>query len=82
MMVTTTVIKWRLNEVMAAKRIKNRELAEAIGIHENSVYRLRKEDKMPRLNHDTLNNICSYLNVQPGELLEWIPDTPVADVNN
>jgi putative transcriptional regulator len=48
-------------------------LAEFIGIHENSVYRLRKEDKMPRLNHDTLDKICEFLNCQPGDLLERVP---------
>ncbi len=70
----TTVIVWKLNEVMAQKRVRNCDLAAAVGLHENSVYRLRKEDKMPRLSHDTLNSLCSYLNVQPGDLLEWKPD--------
>jgi len=56
---TATVIRWKLNELLSKQRKTSRELAEAIGVHENSVYRLRKEDTMPRLSHDTLNGICA-----------------------
>ena len=68
------VIRWKLNEVMARKRVRNKDLAQALGITENSVYRLRKTDEMPRLAPERLNGICSVLNCQPGDLLEWIPD--------
>lgn len=74
---TATVIRWKLNELLSKQRKSSRELAEAIGIHENSVYRLRKEDTMPRLSHDTLNGICVFLECQPGDLLEWVPDQNV-----
>lgn len=66
-----TVIRWKLNELMAKKRVTSRDMAHSIGIHENSVYRLRKEDKMPRLNHDTLDGICKALECQPGDLLVY-----------
>lgn len=68
------VIRWKLNELMARKRIRNKDLAEALGITENSVYRLRKIDEMPRLAPERLNGICAVLKCQPGELLEWVPD--------
>jgi putative transcriptional regulator len=68
------VIRWKLNEVMARKRVRNKDLAEALGITENSVYRLRKVDQMPRLTPERLNGICKALNCQPGELLEYEPD--------
>lgn len=68
------VIRWKLNEVMARKRVRNKDLAEALGITENSVYRLRKVDEMPRLAPERLNGICRVLNCQPGELLEYVPD--------
>ncbi|MBD2357028.1 helix-turn-helix transcriptional regulator [Tolypothrix sp. FACHB-123] len=67
------VIRWKLNEVMARKRVRNKDLAEALGITENSVYRLRKVDEMPRLTPERLNGICQALNCQPGELLEYVP---------
>jgi putative transcriptional regulator len=69
------VIRWKLNEVMAKKRIRNKDLAEALDITENSVYRLRKTDEMPRLTPERLNGICEVLNCQPGDLLEWVADT-------
>lgn len=42
-------IRWKLNEVMARRRVRNKDLANALDITENSVYRLRKADDMPRL---------------------------------
>ncbi len=69
-----SVIHWKLNEIMARKRIRNKDLAEALGITENSVYRLRRTDQMPRLTPERLNGICTFLECQPGELLEWTLD--------
>lgn len=71
------VIKWKLNELLSQQRKTSRDLAEYLEIHENSVYRLRKEDKMPRLNHDTLEGICNFLGCQPGDLLELVPDQKI-----
>ncbi|MDJ0536603.1 MAG: helix-turn-helix transcriptional regulator [Xenococcaceae cyanobacterium MO_207.B15] len=69
-----SVINWKLNELMAKKRIRNKDLATALGITENSVYRLRRTDQMPRLTPERLNGICTFLECQPGELLEWTKD--------
>lgn len=71
---TVDVIRWKLNEVMARQRIRNKDLAEALGITENSAYRLRKADEMPRLTPERLNGICNMLRCQPGDLLEWVSD--------
>lgn len=68
------VIRWKLNELMARKRIRNKDLAFALGITENSVYRLRRIDEMPRLAPERLNGICAALECQPGELMEWVSD--------
>lgn len=70
----TNVIRWKLNEVMAKRRVRNKDLAEALDITENSVYRLRKTDEMPRLTPERLDGICAVLQCQPGDLLEWVPD--------
>lgn len=69
------VIRWKLNELMARNRIRNKDLAEALGITENSIYRLRRIDEMPRLSPERLNGLCEALSCQPGELLEWVPDS-------
>lgn len=70
----TNVIRWKLNEVMARKRIRNKDLAKGLGITETSVYRLRKTDEMPRLSPERLNGLCAAIRCQPGDLLEWVPD--------
>jgi len=71
------VIYWKLNEIMAKKRVRNKDLAKAIGVTENSVYRLRRTDEMPRLTAKRLNGICTFLQCQPGDLLKWTTDEPV-----
>lgn len=70
------VIRWKLNEVMAVKRVRNKELAEGVGVTETTVYRLRKVDEMPRLTPERLNSICQFLKCQPGDLLVYEPDLP------
>jgi putative transcriptional regulator len=65
------VIRWKLNEVMSQQRLRNKDLAEALGITENSAYRLRKSEEMPRLTPQRLEGICQLLQCQPGDLLEW-----------
>jgi putative transcriptional regulator len=74
-----TVIRWKLNEVMAQKRIRNKDLAQGIGITETSVYRLRRTDEMPRMNPERLNDICRFLDCQPGDLLVYQPDPQESD---
>jgi putative transcriptional regulator len=73
------MIRWRLNELMAAKRIRSKDLAEALGLTEVSVYKLRGTDNMPRLTEERLEGICKVLRCQPGDLLWWIPDEEVAN---
>ena len=57
-----------------AKRIRSKDLAEALGLTEVSVYKLRGTDNMPRLTEERLEGICKVLRCQPGDLLWWIPD--------
>jgi putative transcriptional regulator len=64
---------------MAAKRIRSKDLAEALGLTEVSVYKLRGTDNMPRLTEERLEGICKVLRCQPGDLLWWIPDEEVAN---
>ncbi|MBD2180609.1 helix-turn-helix domain-containing protein [Planktothrix sp. FACHB-1355] len=68
------LILWKLNEMMARRRVRNKDLAQVLGVSENSVYRLRKRDTMPRLNPEILNGICAKLDCQPADLLVYISD--------
>ncbi|MEO1186361.1 MAG: helix-turn-helix transcriptional regulator, partial [Cyanobacteria bacterium J06636_27] len=40
--ISKVVIRWKLNEMMARSRVKNKDLAKALGISEVSMYKLRK----------------------------------------
>ena len=58
-------------DVMLAKRkIRSKELAEAIGITEQNLSIL-KTGKAKAIRLATLDAICRYLQCQPGDVLEF-----------
>lgn len=58
-------------DVMLAKRkIRSKELAEAIGVTEQNLSVL-KTGKAKAIRLTTLNAICDYLQCQPGDILEY-----------
>jgi len=42
------------------------------GIHSATASKLKKNE---RVNTDTINTLCTLLNVQPGDILEFVPDS-------
>lgn len=68
------MIRWRLHQMMAEQRKRNKDLAQAINMSESRVSRLRKEDTMPAMKPETLNGICKFLKCQPGDLLIYEDD--------
>jgi putative transcriptional regulator len=79
--VAQTLIRWRLNEVMARHDIRAKELAEEMEVSQSAISNLRKRS-MPRLSEETLDKLCRALNklsqekttITPGDLIEYIPD--------
>jgi putative transcriptional regulator len=59
-----------LDVMLAKRKIRSKELAEAIGITEQNLSIL-KTGKAKALRLATLNAICEYLNCQPGDILEY-----------
>ena len=58
-------------DVMLAKRkIRSKELAEAVGITEQNLSIL-KTGKAKAIRFSTLNTICAYLQCQPGDIIEY-----------
>jgi putative transcriptional regulator len=55
--------------------MKLTELADATGIALNNLSVL-KTNKARAIRFSTLNSICKALNCSPGDLLEYIPDSP------
>lgn len=69
------MILWKLNELMAIKRLRSSELAKHAGLSASAVSDLRATDQMPRLSHATLDSICEFLQCEPGDLLIRVPGT-------
>jgi putative transcriptional regulator len=63
-----------LDLALAKKKMRSKELAETIGITEQNLSIL-KTGKARALRFSTLAAICKALDCQPGDLLEYKPDT-------
>lgn len=61
-------------DVMLAKRKKrSKELAQFVGITEQNIS-LLKSGRVKGIRFATLEKICQFLECQPGDLLEYLPD--------
>lgn len=59
-----------LDVMLAKRKIRSKELAEAIGITEQNLSIL-KTGKAKALRLSTLDAICHYLQCQPADILEY-----------
>ncbi|MBS0605421.1 MAG: helix-turn-helix transcriptional regulator [Parachlamydiales bacterium] len=60
-----------LDVMLAKRKMRSKELAEAIGITEQNLSIL-KTGKAKALRFATLEAICKVLECQPGDLLEYL----------
>ncbi|WP_370541625.1 helix-turn-helix domain-containing protein [Actibacterium sp. 188UL27-1] len=58
--------------MMARRKVRGRDLAAAIGITEQNIS-LLKSGKVKGIRFETLAAICTYLDCQPGDILEAVP---------
>ena len=63
-----------LDVMMAKRKISSGELAAKIGITQANLSIL-KNQKAKAVRFSTLNDICKALDCQPGDILEYRPDT-------
>ncbi len=63
-----------LDVMLAKRKIRSKELAESIGITEQNLSIL-KTGKAKAIRLATLDAICTYLDCQPGDILEYRFDT-------
>lgn len=59
-----------LDVMLAKRKIRSKELAEAIGITEQNLSIL-KTGKAKAIRFTTLDAICTYLSCQPSDILEF-----------
>lgn len=67
------MIKCHLSRIMGEKKLKVADVARAIDVHRNSIT-LLYDETATRLDLETLNKLCVYLECGIHELLEFIPD--------
>ncbi|WP_058910155.1 helix-turn-helix domain-containing protein [Entomohabitans teleogrylli] len=62
----------KLDILLAARKVKSKALAEAIGITEQNLS-LIKQGKIKGIRFSTLDALCKYLDCQPGDLFTYLP---------
>lgn len=69
------MIRLRLAEVLKSKGWTPYRLSQVTGLTAPTTYRLADPEKQfGRFTADTLDRLCKALDVQPGDLLEYVPD--------
>ena len=66
-----------LDVILAKRKWKSKQLAEAIGITEQNLSVLRS-GRAKAIRFTTLDKICKALDCQPGDILEYVELTPRA----
>lgn len=64
----------RLDRVMADRKMSLNELSEKVGVSNVNLSKL-KTGKVSAVRFSTLNAICKALHCQPGDILEYTPDS-------
>lgn len=64
-----------LDVMLARRKMRSKELAERIGLTEQNVS-LLKSGKVKGVRFETLEKICTVLDCQPGDLLEFRQSCP------
>ena len=66
-------IEVNLDLMLVKRKVSSRELAAAIDLSETNLS-LIKSGKIKGMRFATLSAICAYLDCQPGDILEFVPD--------
>ena len=70
------MIKIKLSEQLGKRRMTRRELAQLIGVRPNTIGDMYN-DNVKRLDITTLNKICTVLDCDISDILEFIKDKEV-----
>ena len=69
---------YKLDTLLDERKITKTQLCKDTGISTNVVSKISKNEVFKT---DTLNRICEYLQVQPSDIMEWIPDAEYNKTN-
>ena len=57
-----SVVKWKLREVMARRRITNKALADELQAHPTSISRIKTQDILPEIGGEALGRLIDGIN--------------------
>ena len=72
------IVYYKLDTLLDERKITKTQLCKDTGISTNVVSKISKNEVFKT---DTLNRICEYLQLQPSEIMEWIPDAEYNKAN-
>ena len=68
----------KLGDYLKSKNMKYIDLQRELALSPSMTAKFTKNRT---ISTDTLNRICEYLQVQPSEIMEWIPDAEYEKAN-
>ena len=69
------MIRWKLDQICSERGITQYRLARDSGVRDETVNKMFN-NQTADVRMRTLNLLCAYLKLQPGDIMEWIPDEP------
>lgn len=70
------IVYRKLDKLLKEREISKNKLGKETGISTNIISKISKNEGFKT---ETINRICEYLKVQPGDIMEWIPDSNYED---
>ena len=67
--------------LLAKNKLKVSDAVRATGISQSTLLRLYHE-QTTRIDFDTIEKLCEFLNVEVGALLEYVPNVKTDDLEN
>jgi len=69
------MIRLRIHQLLAQRGLSAYALSQGAKVSYPTAYRMsRPGARFGRLHADTLDRLCTFFRVQPGTMLEWVPD--------
>ncbi|CEN55118.1 Transcriptional regulator, XRE family [Candidatus Methylopumilus turicensis] len=67
------MIKCHLSRIMGEKKLRVADVARAVGVHRNAIT-LLYEETASRVEMDTINKLCAFLDCGIQDLFEYLPE--------
>ena len=69
-----SMVRLQIHQIMKARHISAYALSKGANLSYPSAYRLsRAGGKFGRMHAETLDVLCRFFKLQPGDLLKWVP---------